>query len=204
MTDSRESAVTIRKLALYGGAFDPVHNAHLELARCVRSSVPALDGLVFIPSARSPLESHAPLASDTDRLQMLELALGGDSFISVDTFETDRKGMSFSIDTVAHFRSLYPEATLFWIIGADQYEQLAKWHQIEKLAQLVTFLVFARPGYVLGPQSIEGLELIRIEAPLMSESSTEVRRRLLSGAPVSDMLPAVVEAFISEKGLYKN
>ena len=106
------------RLALFGGSFDPVHRAHLKVAHCALQQA-CVDRVVFIPASRSPLK-HKPFAEDVDRLQMLRLALKGEAGIGLDMFEIGQKGTSFTIDTVDHFRALYKNAELFWIIGQDQ------------------------------------------------------------------------------------
>ena len=133
-----------QKIALYGGAFDPVHIAHLQLARSVL--VQEIVGRVlFIPAAHSPLKRHGPLASDSQRLEMLRLATADEPRFSVSDYEIKRGGVSYSYRTVEHFCSQMPGAQLFWILGADQFEQLDQWREAAKLAT-VSFLVFGRRG----------------------------------------------------------
>lgn len=194
-------AITKRRIALYGGAFDPVHRAHLEVARTAREQA-SLEKVVFIPAARSPLKAHGPIARDADRLEMLELALAGEKAFVVDDSELRRGGLSYTVDTVRDFRAREPAAELFWIIGGDQLTRLENWHAIEELVRLVSFLVIARPGYELSEPPIPGLTWTQIEAPLMKESSTSIRERISRGERVDDLLPEPVEAFIQAKGLY--
>lgn len=190
------------RIALYGGAFDPVHRAHLEVARAVQKQA-SLDQIVFVPAAQSPLKKHGPLAGDAERLEMLQLAIGNDPGLVVDDSELRRGGISYTVDTVRAYRKRQPEADLFWIIGADQLAQLDRWRGIEALVQLLTFLVLARPGYTLSAPDIPGLVWEKVEAPLMEESSSSIRRRIAAGLSVEGLLPKSVEAFIQEKGLYK-
>lgn len=196
-----QQAITKTRIALYGGSFDPVHRAHLEAARAAFRQA-SLENVVFIPSAHSPLKGHAPVASDAERLKMLELALAGEPRFSIDDAELHRGGVSYTVDTVQSFKEREIEAELFWIIGGDQLAQLNHWHAIDELVQWVTFLVLARPGYALSAPPVSGLAWARIEAPLMGASSTLVRERISRGEPLKDLLPEPVEAFIQEKGLY--
>lgn len=189
------------RVALYGGAFDPVHNAHLRVASYALKQV-GLDRILFIPSAQSPLKKNPPRASDEERVEMLELATDGERRYRVETFEVEKGGVSYTVDTVTHFRKEYPNAELFWMVGADQFEQLDRWHKIEELAEMVTFLVFGRPGYGHIACEIEGLKYFTVDAPKMDESSTTIRRLCRAGESVEGMLPDAVEAFISEEGLY--
>lgn len=190
-----------KRIALYGGSFDPVHNAHLAAARAARREA-SLDRLIFIPAAQSPLKGCGASAGNEERLAMLALAVENEPDFAVDDSELRRGGISYTLDTVRAFTKQYPESELFWIIGADQLEQLDRWRAIEKLVQMVNFLVLARPEYALSAPKIPGLFWKKIEAPLMEESSTMIRQRIAKGESVESFLPKSVEAFIREKGLY--
>jgi nicotinate-nucleotide adenylyltransferase len=189
------------RVALYGGAFDPVHSAHLKVAHYALEQA-QLDRVIFIPAAQSPLKLHAPRTDDAARLQMLRLALAGQMRFELDPYEIEKGGLSYTVDTVLHFRERMGTAELYWIVGGDQFEQLDRWHRIDELAALVTFLVLARPGSALQPQSIAGLRYQILEAPLMSESSSEIRMRCERGRSLKGLVPSAVEAFISEQELY--
>lgn len=192
-----------KRIALFGGAFDPVHSAHLAAAR--RAMVQAsLDEVIFIPAAQSPLKENRPMAHETQRLEMLQLAIREEPRFRVDTRELRRGGVSYSYETVNSFLEMKPGANYFWILGADQFVQLRSWYHIEDLVGMLTFLVLARAGYDLSPPGIPGLVWDRVESPLMEESSTEVRTRIREGLPLDGFLPEAVEAFIEQKSLYKS
>ena len=194
----------LRRCALYGGSFDPVHRAHLQVARYALEQA-QLDRVVFIPAAQSPLKAHAPLTDAAVRLQMLSLALQGEARFELDESEVKRGGLSYTIDTVRHFSAGHPDTELYWIVGADQFEQLDRWYQIEELAERVTFLVLARAGSHLdSPAMIPNLRYQMIKAPLMSDSSSEIRQRCREGRSLQGLLPDAVQAFISEQELYSN
>lgn len=189
------------RVALYGGAFDPVHRAHLKAAKAAYEQA-SLDELAFLPAAQSPLKSRGPVAGNEERVQMLELAIEGEPGFAVDDSELRRGGVSYTVDTVRAHKERYPAVELFWIIGADQLEQIDRWQAIETLVRMVDFLVLARPGYRLSAPGIRGLSWTKIEAPLMRESSTLIRQRIAKGESVKGLLPKSVEAFIKENGLY--
>ena len=192
------------RLALYGGAFDPVHSAHLRVARYALEQA-QLDRVVFIPAAQSPLKAHAALSSDTERLQMLRLALEGERQFDLDAHEIERGGVSYTIDTVRFFRERFAGAELFWIIGGDQFEQLHDWRSIDELVGLVSFLVLERSGAdMLRSAPIPGLRYQVIKAPMMAESSSEIRARCAAGDSLDGLVPDAVQAFISEQELYSN
>jgi nicotinate-nucleotide adenylyltransferase len=191
----------LQRLALFGGAFDPVHLGHMTIARYALKQV-GLDRIIFIPTAQSPLKTRPPAVSDDARVEMLELATDGEQRFKVDTFEVEAGGVSYTIETVKHFREMYPNAELFWMIGADQFEQLDRWRDIEDLAESVTFLVFGRSGASLEPRSVKGLKYFEVDAPLMEASSSQIRERCQRGQGIGDLVSEEVEAFISERGLY--
>ncbi len=188
-------------IALYGGSFDPVHTGHLKIARIALVEL-GLDKVVFIPAAASPLKRNAMQAGSEDRIEMLRLATEEEPAFVIDTREIERGGTSFTVDTVRSFRSDSKDAKLFWILGADQLELLPNWRSIEELVSMLTFIVFKRTGFSLEKPSVPGLQLVEIEAPLMEQSSSEIRQRIAKGAATGDWLPASVGAFISAHQLY--
>ncbi|WPJ96395.1 nicotinate (nicotinamide) nucleotide adenylyltransferase [Coraliomargarita algicola] len=196
-----ELSSPLKAVALYGGSFDPVHCAHLHVARSALEHL-QLDQVIFIPAAQSPLKTNTTTASDAQRIEMLRLATAEESRFAVDTSEIERGGTSYTIDTVRAFCSKQPDTQLYWIIGADQFELLPKWHQIEEIARRLTFAVLRRPGHTIATSAVPGLKYIAIEAPLMAHSSSGIRVRLAAGRTTEDLLPASVEAFISSHGLY--
>jgi nicotinate-nucleotide adenylyltransferase len=196
-----ETAIKPSQLALYGGSFDPVHCAHLNVAYAALDQL-NLDQVVFIPAAQSPLKSRTTQASDADRIEMLRIATAAEPRFAVNTCEIERGGTSYTIDTVSHFRRMQPQASLYWIIGADQFELLPRWHRIEDIAAQITFIVLRRPGYSFVAPGIATLQYVAVDAPLMPHSSSEIRRALNAGVLDKGQVPASVEAFISSKGLY--
>ena len=130
------------KIGLYGGSFDPIHLGHLLVA----VEELGLDRLFFIPAAQSPFKvdsQHAPAAA---RLQFLRLALAGQTDCDVDDQEIRRGGVSFSIDTLRAYAGRFPQAELFYLIGADNAAKLRLWREPAELARLAEFVVVPRPG----------------------------------------------------------
>ncbi len=212
MTDIQKQAIPKAKpgitprgpqLVLYGGGFDPVHNAHLAIARRVLGELPDAE-LCFIPAAHSPLKDGEPAACDADRIAMLERALLGFSNCLIDDLEIRRGGRSYTVDTVTSYREMFPDIELFWVLGADQFVQLDRWHAIEQLKAMVTFLVVGRPDFPDKTPVVPGLSYRWLELPVMPHSSTEVRRRCREGLPLSGLVPAEVEAFILQHRLYSS
>ena len=189
-----------KSIALYGGSFDPVHEAHLEVARTALENCD-LDAVIFIPAAQSPLKKGATLVEDADRVEMLRLATTEEPRFDVDTCEVERGGISYTVDTVKAFKASHEGSRLHWIIGADQFELLPQWRCIEEIATLITFIVLRRPDHSIVESAVKGLRFVTIDAPLMPHSSTKIRASIAEGRSVVDLLPPAVEAFISSRGL---
>jgi len=189
------------RLVLYGGGFDPVHRAHLELARRALEALGEAQ-VCFVPAAQSPLKESGPVASEADRLAMLRLALKGKPDFLIDDLECRRGGVSFSIDTARAFKARFPGVELYWIVGADQFAQLEHWQAVDELVALLTFLVAERPGYSTAPPPVPGLRFLRLSMPLRGESSSQIRERCRQGLSVAELVPPEVEAFISKNSLY--
>jgi len=152
------------KFGLFGGSFDPVHLGHLLVARAAREEA-GLERVFFILAAQSPFKPEARPAPPEARLRLLRLALAGETAIEVDEQEIRRGAPSYSIDTVRDYVRRFPDAELFYLIGADQTAQLRLWREAGELARLVQFLVIPRPG----------------EAP--AELTAPFRGRVLRGVP---------------------
>lgn len=195
-----------QRQGLLGGSFDPVHIAHIELARQALRHL-ALDGVTLIPAAR-PWQRGALGASPHQRLDMLKLAISGEPGLDISTVEIERGGPTYTIDTL---RALPPEPRYFWILGADQLENFCSWHEWENIAARVHLAVAARPGAELDPPAAltdllesQGRTLHIIPMPPIDLSATAIRQRISAGQTVEDMLHPSVAQYIQRHGLYRH
>jgi nicotinate-nucleotide adenylyltransferase len=179
------------RIGLFGGTFDPVHHGHLIMARDVMES-DNLQKIIFIPCACSPHKQDGPIASDEQRLAFLRLAVADEPGFEVSDWELRRGGVSYTIDTVLHFKSQMPGATFFWLVGEDQAAKLESWHRIEELRKLITFRFMQR----------EGAEVRGSIGRRLDISSTEIRERLARGASARYLLPEPVRLEILRSGVY--
>ena len=186
-------------LILFGGSFDPVHNAHLEIAERALSALGA-ERVLFIPAAQSPLKTHTTAASTGQRLAMLRLAIADKPRFEICEWELAQGGKSFSIDTVRHVANLHPHHPLYWLIGTDQLAQLPKWRDIDELGTLLTFAVYRRAGSaaVTAPEGPD-LRVTWLEGPQLPANSTAIRQ---DPATLHTNVPKNVAAFIRQHGLY--
>ena len=187
------------QLGVYGGTFDPVHHGHLLLARDALEQL-KLDAVLFVPCARSPFKGRKALASDTQRLAMLKLALKNEPRFWLTHCELDRPAPSYAYDTALEIGEAFPRAGLFWLIGADQLADLDKWHRADELLKLVTFALLPRGGTVgeIPPGSVLSLPKPR----RVDISATEIRHRVKSRLPIDYLVPAPIAAYIKRHGIY--
>jgi len=197
---SEDLKVQSLKLGLFGGSFDPVHSGHLLVAQAACEEL-NLTRLFFIPAAQSPFKPHSVPAPAAERLRLLRLALAGQTQYEVDAQEISRGGTSFTIDTVRSYSQRFPEAQLFYLIGADHVPTLPAWRDAEELARLVEFIVIPRPGQRSSPMPPPfcGRELAGWP---LGVSSSEIRSRIKQGRSLNGLVPDAVAEAVRNSGLY--
>lgn len=186
------------KLAIFGGTFDPVHDAHLRLAREAAREF-GLARVLFVPAARPPHKRGATSAGFEDRYRMVELACQGEPLLEPSRMEAGSQ-MSYSIHTIEKVKAgLDPGGRVYFLIGADAFAEVQTWHRWQSVVAEVDFIVAARPGhdYLVPP----GARVHRMEALALPVSSSEIRRRLAAGESPAEVPRAVLE-YIWEHGLY--
>ena len=188
------------RIGLFGGSFDPVHFGHLLVAQAAREEL-HLARVYFILAAQSPFKPGAQPAPATERLRLLRLALAGDTASEVDDQEIRRGGVSYSIDTVRQYRKDFPEAELFYLIGADQAGQLSLWREAPELARLVEFVVIPRPGEIV-PQLAAPFRGRALRGFPLGVSSSEIRARCREGLGIAQLTPPAVAEAIKNNRLY--
>jgi nicotinate-nucleotide adenylyltransferase len=187
------------RLGIYGGTFDPVHHGHLILARDVLEKL-KLDAIIFVPCGQSPLKTRKPLATNARRVAMLRLALKKEPRFWLSRCELDRLAPSYSYDTALEIREAFPRADLFWLIGADQFRDLDKWHRPGDLRKLVKFVLMLR-----GDEPLKGKlgSVLSLPQPRRIDiSATEIRHRVKSRQPIDHLVPTPIAAYIKRHGLY--
>ena len=184
----------MNKIGIYGGTFDPVHSAHLILAREAAENF-GLAKVILVPASISPYKT-APVASGKLRLQMLQAAVGGESLFEISESELQRPPPSYTIDTIELFRKEYPNSELFLLLGDDNLAGLPGWRRFEDLRGMVNFVVLPRLRTEVRH------EYLRVERRI-DISATEIRDRIGAHKPISYLVPPIVEKIIREQRLYK-
>lgn len=200
------------RLGLYGGSFDPIHRGHLEPVREAMDEL-ALDQIVYLPTAYPPHKRDCELVSPFHRYVMVELALLDDPRRVVSPHELV-EGVSYTVETLRHFRRRYPEAELFFLLGSDSFVGLESWREWRALPALARLLVVRRPGWeeAIRPESLSpglsdlvarGDVLFAANHPV-DAAATTVRRELAAGRRVApEELPARVLQYIRKYDLYR-
>lgn len=197
------------RIGIFGGTFNPVHQAHVALATTALEQL-QLDELLWVPVGDAWQKKADSLASASERALMVSLAIEHEPRFTLDWIELQRSGPSYTIDTVKEIQQRYPGATVFLIIGQDQYVNLHTWHQWRDLLPRVTLAVAARDGET---PSAKG-EIAHVwhrfkllQMPRMNVSSTQIRHHLEIGRSAVELAPEVlptsVAQFIQEQSLYR-
>jgi nicotinate-nucleotide adenylyltransferase len=183
------------KAGLLGGTFDPVHNAHLAMARAARD-VLKLDKILFMPTG-TPRYRRPAQASGEHRVAMLQLALENDKTCEIDARELAPGASGYTVDTLRELRLEHgPETPIWLLLGADQYSKLDTWHRPEDVKRLARIAVFARPGIALD----KSISLVPMD--LMPISASEIRARVARGDDISGLVPPAVADYIARHRLY--
>lgn len=190
---------------LFGGSFDPIHAGHVVPVRAARERL-GLDRVLYLPTGRPPHKQdpdELPTAPPSARFTMVELALLGDERLQVDDLELTAAEPSYTVETLERFRRERPDVDLHLLIGADSFVQLDRWHRWREIPDLARLVVLARPGWQVVPErlperlatGLEAGEIIVVRDRTVDLSSTEIRRRLASGAAPEPgwMAPLVVD-----------
>lgn len=184
----------MKRIAIYGGTFDPIHHGHLIVAREALEKIGA-DEVIFIPARVSPLRKTAPIARDEIRLLMIQAAIEKEPGFAMDDCELRRPPPSYTIDTVEQIRQLKGDATIYCLIGEDNVGKLTKWRRFGDLEKMVRFVVLDRTGQ----QPSHVYPVIRRKIDI---SSTEIRKRVATGRSIRYFVPPAVEEIIRREKLY--
>jgi nicotinate-nucleotide adenylyltransferase len=188
------------KLGLFGGSFDPVHLGHLLVAQAAVEEL-GLDKLFFIPAAQSPFKPENQIAPANARLQLLRLTLAGKTNCEIDEQEIRRGGISYAIETLRDYSKRFPDAQLFYLVGADNAAKLNEWREPAELAKLAEFVAVPRPGksVVEFPKPFRGRILKGFPIEI---SSSQIRARVKAGLSIENLMPPFVAKAIHAAKIY--
>ncbi len=189
----------MEKVGLFGGTFDPIHLGHLITAQSVME-IRNLSQIIFVPTNTSPLKQEIESASPIHRFQMTKLATQYFKSFSVSDFEINKSGISYSIDTIKHFKNLYSNLEL--IIGYDNFLVFDKWFKWEEILELVNVVVLHRFFENSGQSMLNSDKFIFVDSPTIQISSTDIRKREMNNLPIDLLVQPEVLNYIKFNNLY--
>lgn len=196
-----QAAGAVRKIGLFGGSFDPVHNAHVALARHAVDEL-ALDELRWVPVGHAWQKARQPSAA-MHREAMLRLAIADAPRQCLERCELQRPGPSYTLDTVRELQAAQPHAQWFLVIGNDQFAGLHTWHEHTELLRRITLAVALRPHTAASAASdVMAAPRRELRLPPMAVSSSDIRRRVAAGLRIDALVPAPVAQYIHQHRLY--
>jgi nicotinate-nucleotide adenylyltransferase len=201
----------MQKIGIIGGTFDPVHLGHLIIAEHFTDEM-LLNRCFFVPANISPFKTSEDLkssASNADRIEMLKFAIADNPRFTIDTVELERKGISYTFDTINYFRGIYPNDEIFLLIGEDNIVKFDEWRDWVNILKIVQICIASRGSenntdYLIEKLTIDRKQPIIIHSPKIDISSSEIRQSVSIGKSIKNLVHPSVEKYINDKGLYKN
>jgi len=220
----------LRRIAVYGGTFDPVHNGHLQVAEAILKAF-AMDRLLFVPAFVPPHKRGRQISSPFNRMAMLALATAEQPEMLVSTIELEAPQRPYTIDTLGRLQQEYPDARLFFVMGADSFVDITTWREHRRLLTEYDIIIATRPGFDSGG-NVETLinhlapelrsrcvDLFGSRIPSEKDfaspqvyltdyvavdvSATSIREQIEKGGPIGDLVPPAVVSFIEKYQLYR-
>ncbi len=195
-----------KNIGIFGGTFNPPHMGHYALAKEAKTEF-NLDKVFFVPAYIPPHKEPRNVMDAENRMEMVKLLINGNEDFILSDYEINKKSVSYSIDTIKHFRTEFPEAKIHFLIGSDAFFHIDTWKKSQELVSLIDFIVFPRAGFTkdMIAKKLEKLTNAAFWAHtgLIHISSTDIRFRLRSGEDCTEELGAKVSGYIKEQKLYK-
>lgn len=198
------------KIGVLGGTFDPIHKGHLIIGEFARTSA-KLDKVIYIPSGTHPFKNNKKITNSKIRSKMVELAIESNPYFEISNIEIEREGINYTIDTLKYLKDKYKEAEIYFIIGSDILFEIEKWNEFEKLVNLCKFILFHRidndekklSNKIQKLETKYNMNIKRVNAPVLSISSTEIRERVKKDKSIKYLVENSVEKYILENNIYR-
>ncbi len=196
----------LKKIGLFGGSFNPIHIGHLIVANFFVCEF-GLDYCFFEPAFISPFKLHQQdLVSEQHRLKMISLAIKGNPKFKIDTYEIEKAGISYSFETILHFKAKFPNSSIFFLIGSDQIDKFTQWKNWKIILEN-SFLVVAKRVFKPINKNFVPLEyeekIYFLDNPIIGISSTQIREFITRDIPIDYLVPKEVKKYINDNELYK-
>ena len=191
------------RVGVFGGSFDPVHQAHVALAQSALGAL-HLDQVRWVP-AGNPWQKTRAMTPAEDRLALVQAAIEGEPHFVLDRIEVDRSGPSYTLDTLRELQAAHAGVQWVLLIGQDQYSGLHTWKDWQALLGLVELAVANRPGDLRQPHpDVQRFPHRMVPLPMLDISSTDIRTRVAAGLDISHLVPPGVARYIETHGLYRS
>ena len=199
----------MRRLGVFGGTFDPIHNGHIAVAGAAAAAL-GLDEVLFIPAGRPRLRESDVVAAPHHRLRMVELATAGEPLFTSSDIEIGRSGPTYTADTLEQLEGERGGCWLYLIAGMDALAKFDRWGRPQAIMERAIIVGVPRPGHErLDPAPFERVapgssaRAVALEGPMLDISSTEIRARARRGQPIDHLVPRDVARYISDNRLYR-
>ncbi len=194
----------MKKKAIFGGTFDPIHNAHLYVAHRAVEDL-ALNSVIFMPSARPPHKLEKNITHPYLRYEMVKMAIRGEPKFEISDYELNSKSLSYTYKTLEYFNELEKDTQWYFLTGLDCLMEVENWKNTDKIFELCHFVVYNRLGYDFSDvkKSKYFNRSIFLDMPVLDISSTRIREDIAAGRNVSSLLPESVNNLIIQFNLYK-
>lgn len=195
------------KILLFGGSFDPIHIGHIEAAKKAIEKL-NIDKVIFIPTNQTPLKSNNLVASNKDRYNMILKSIKENKKLDVSDYEIKKQDVSYTYNTVKHFKQIYKEDELYFLIGTDRVKDLEKWYNIDKLKNLITFIFVPRNNenlkeIIAKNDFLKKINYVILELPIIKISSSYIREKLKKNKNIDDLIDKNCAKYIEELNLYE-
>jgi len=194
----------MKKKAIFGGTFDPIHIAHLHVAHKAMEDL-GLDKVIFMPSANPPHKQGQKVTDPYIRYEMVKMAIRGEPGFQISDYELSSSELSYTYKTLKHFNELEPDTEWYFLTGSDCLADVEKWKNPDEIFELCRFVVYNRTGYDIDDlkESRYFKKAVLLEMPTLDISATRLRADINSGKNVSSLIPESVYYLIQQLKLYK-
>lgn len=186
-----------KKIALFGGSFNPIHNQHIRIIKEVLSKT-TMDQVWIIPSKNHPFNKQQAPAKD--RIKMIRLGVKTNPKVKINKIELKSEQTNYTLRIIKKLKAKYKHK-FYWIIGSDILYEIKKWHRYNELLNEVEFIVIKRKDYPI--KKIAGMKMIEIQTNSNSIASSGIRKNISQNKSLKDMVPSSIQNYIEKKGLYK-
>lgn len=199
-----------KKIGIMGGTFNPIHTGHLLLAQWAMEEA-GLDGIIFMPTGHSYMKAASEVLAGSERLAMTRLAISERDCFRCSDLEVSREGNSYTYETLENLQNMYPQAQLYFIVGADCLFSIEKWYRPEQIFKRCILLAASRSGMVMDKlegkrqelEAVYNAKILLIKFPNIEISSTEIRKRCSQGRSIRYLVPDCVREYIDSHQYYR-